>query len=355
MTRVHKPLSNALAALLVAVLAACGGGGGDAPPAPNATLDISAANRDSVAHASAAGVLSSSPTAAVPLAAAPDRRQALGSSGALRTVRSGRLLAALLQPLRSPAAPALIGAREQAQAVIGPVVEACALSGTVSVRIDDRDNNAVPSVGDVLTITFAQCRDSANETLNGSASASYTQISTAPIAVHARLTTTQLSAVTANHTLTLNGTLLLEFAQASATVATIRLTAEGAVTVAVSTPLPFSDTVTLQNGYTQLDRYDAAALPPPGSSLPGRSESSVQGSLHSARAGGIVEVATLPGAPFVTYDADAYPRAGVLQVKGRNGTLLLTAVSAASVRLDLDADNNGSFESSETVGWDWLL
>ena len=229
------------------------------------------------------------------------------------------------------------------------------MSGTVSVSIDDRDNNAVPSVGDVLTITFNQCRDSANETLNGSASASYTQISTAPIAVHARLTTTQLSTVTANHTLTLNGTLLLEFAQASATVATIRLTAEGAVTVAVSTHLPFSDTVTLQNGYTQLDRYDAAALPPPGSSVPGRTESSVQGSLHSAQAGGIIEVATLPGAPFVTYDADAYPRAGTLQVKGRNGTLLLTAVSASSVRLDLDADNNGGFESSETVGWDWLL
>ena len=59
MTSVHKPLSNALAALLVAALAACGGGGSDAPPAPNTTLDISAANRDNVAHASAAGVLSS--------------------------------------------------------------------------------------------------------------------------------------------------------------------------------------------------------------------------------------------------------------------------------------------------------
>ena len=45
MTRVRIPLSNSLAALLVAALAACGGGGGgDAPPAPSATLDISAAN-----------------------------------------------------------------------------------------------------------------------------------------------------------------------------------------------------------------------------------------------------------------------------------------------------------------------
>ena len=77
--------------------------------------------------------------------------------------------------------------------------------------------------------------------------------------------------------------------------------------------------MTLQNGYTQLDRFDAAALPPPGSSVPGRTETSVQGSLHSAQAGGIVEVATLPGAPFLTYDADAYPRAGVLQVKGQIG------------------------------------
>ena len=54
-------------------------------------------------------------------------------------------------------------------------------------------------------------------------------------------------------------------------------------------------------------------------------------------------------------DADACPSAGSIQVKGRNSTLLATALSAALVRLDLDADGNGSFEATETVSWDWLL
>jgi len=30
-------------------------------------------------------------------------------------------------------------------------------------------------------------------------------------------------------------------------------------------------------------------------------------------------------------------------------------LSANDVRLDLDADSNGSFESTSTVTWDWLL
>jgi hypothetical protein len=33
----------------------------------------------------------------------------------------------------------------------------------------------------------------------------------------------------------------------------------------------------------------------------------------------------------------------------------MTILSTSNVRLDLDADDNGSFESTETVAWDWLL
>ena len=54
-------------------------------------------------------------------------------------------------------------------------------------------------------------------------------------------------------------------------------------------------------------------------------------------------------------DADAYPSAGAVQVKGMNSTLRVTALSAEQVRLDLDADGNGAFERTETVTWDWLL
>ena len=59
--------------------------------------------------------------------------------------------------------------------------------------------------------------------------------------------------------------------------------------------------------------------------------------------------------PIRQFDTSDYPYTGVLQVKGENSTLQMTVLSADQVQLDLDADDNGSFESTETVAWDWLL
>jgi hypothetical protein len=44
-----------------------------------------------------------------------------------------------------------------------------------------------------------------------------------------------------------------------------------------------------------------------------------------------------------------------LQVKGKTGTLKMTALSTDQVRLTLDENNDGLAESTETVAWDWLL
>jgi len=339
-------LSSAVTAAILVGLGACGGGGGsgDSPPAA-VVIDITAANRDSVAHASAASVLSSSPTAAIPLSSAN-----AGPGSAL----SGRLATLLRQPLLAQA-PAVSG-REQLLAVVGPVIQPCAFSGTVSLTIDDRDNSGAASVGDVMTIVFNQCHDTAAEFVNGTTTATYTQIGSVPVpTIGARLTMSQFTTVTTNHTLTLNGAMLLNYSQPSASVEITRLTADGAVTIAFSTHLPYADTVTLQSGYMQEDTYDASVAPPPGSTVAGRTTTTLQGRLQSTQAGGLLDVATPPAAPLVTYSADAYPSSGAVQVTGRSSTLLMTALSVTGVRLDLDADGNGSFESTATVSWDWLL
>ena len=341
----RKWLLNTLTASILVGLGACGGGGGGDTPPPPVVIDITGANRDSVAHASAATVLSSSPTAAIPLSSA-----SATPSGAL----SGRLMTLLLHPLHYQALTA--SSRERPLAIIGPLVEPCAFSGTVSLTVDDRDNSGATSVGDVLTIVFNQCHDTAADSVNGTTTATYTQISTAPVStIGARLTMSQLAAVTVNHTLTLNGAMLLNYSQPSASVEITRLTADGLVTVAFSTHLPYSDTVTLQSGYTQEDTYDASVAPPPGGMVAGRTTTTLQGRLQSTQAGGFVDVATPPAAPLVTYSADAYPSSGAVQITGRSSALLMTAVSSSQVRLDLDTDNNGSFESTVTVSWDWLL
>lgn len=332
---------HAWAAALVAGLAACGGGGGGGDMPPTAVvIDITAANRDAAAHASVAGVLSSSPTAALPLAS---------TSGTAQGDWHGRLMAWLRQTATASVSDHPLG-------IAGTAVEPCAISGTVSIAVDDRDNNGAASVGDVLTIVFDQCHDTATDSVDGTATATYTQISTTPVlTIGARLTMSQLAAVSANHSLTLNGAMRLAYAQTSATVETTRLTADGAVTVAVSTHLPYSDTVTLQSGYTQEDTFDASIPPPPGNSLAGRTTTTVQGRLRSAQADGLFDVATPAGAALITYSGDAYPSGGALQIRGRNGTLVLTALSRTTVRLELDADDNGSFESTTGVTWDWLL
>jgi hypothetical protein len=355
----NRPLRlGTLALAVLAGLAACGGGGGDSPPATAATIDITAANRDNIGHATAAGILGLSVTGAIPLASSSTtgyREQPQAVGAAQRAGWSGRLMAALLVPLRDQGAGAAV-TREKTLAMMGPVMQACAMGGSTSSSLDDRDGNAAPSVGDVITIAFNNCRDTLDETLNGNASATITMVSMAPLlSMSMRLTATQMSDVTTSHSVTLNGTMLFDYAQTSASVETAKVTADGPVTVAVSTHIGFSDTVTLQSGFVVQDSFDASVAPPLGLITPGRTTSTVQGSFRSNLIGGIVEVASVAGAPLAKYSAEDYPRSGAVQVRGRNGTLQIMALSANDVRLDLDADSNGSFESGTTVAWDWLL
>jgi hypothetical protein len=335
----RKYLLNTVGAAVIMGFAACGGGGGGDEPAPPVVtvINITTANRDSVGHAAVAAVLALSPTGAtIPLAT---------SSPA-----SARLPPALLQPLNKWVSGAW-ARREQPQTVHGPYdyyAEMCPGGGRVREWDDDRDENLDPSVGDVMTLVFEGCKDNVGGTANGTMTMTLTQISPAPVpSGSAQVTLSQMSVVTANHSMALDGSMLFYYALPTNTsLETARMTASGPVTVTVSTHVGYSDTLTLQSGFVEEDRYDAAL---------GRTLSTVNGRLQSAVAGGAVDVTTVASAPMTTYDTDAYPRAGVVQVRGRNSMLQITALSANDVRLDLDADGNGSFESGSMVSWDWLL
>lgn len=323
-----------LAAAFVAGLAGCGGGGGGGGPPPVVpTIDIAAPNRDSVAHAAAASILAMSPSGAIPLGAS--------ASAAAQAIR-------VLQQRLDASAANSRAQRKTALAVIGPTPVQCAFGGTVTETHDDRDGNFVPSVGDIFTSVYANCRETAGETLNGTMTMTLTQVSVAPVpSGTAQVLLTQMSMATVNHSMTANGSTRVDVTFPNASTLTARITADGPVTVALSIAhLGYSDTLVLQSGFFEEDSHDATL---------GRTISIVSGHLHSANAGGIVEVSTLAGAPITTLDSDFYPSSGVLQAKGRNSTLRVTALSAAAARLDLDADGNGSFEATETVSWDWLL
>jgi hypothetical protein len=122
------------------------------------------------------------------------------------------------------------------------------------------------------------------------------------------------------------------------------LSADGPVTALVLTHLPFDDTVTLQSGFIQGTTHDYSL---------GRSTSTLTGVMESATAGGSFAVSTLT--PVELYDADRYPRAGAVQMRGSTGVMNLQILSTEQVQVELDANGDGIFESSTPQTWEWLF
>jgi hypothetical protein len=58
----------------------------------------------------------------------------------------------------------------------------------------------------------------------------------------------------------------------------------------------------------------------------------------------------------VARPSDDYPSSGVMVITGAaNSQLKLTALSNTQVRQELDANGDGTYESSTTVNWNTLL
>ena len=79
----------------------------------------------------------------------------------------------------------------------------------------------------------------------------------------------------------------------------------------------------------------------------------VRGTINSTAAGGAFSVST--DAAIGRLYADPYPHEGQIRVAGDRGTMLVAPQSATQVRIDLDSNDDGTFESSEIEDWDWVL
>jgi hypothetical protein len=336
-------------------LTACGGDGGDEPtPEPRGTVTLTTVNRDTAARATATSVMALGVSMAIPFAAdagavalqatapAPFGAARLGPASWLPT----RVLDAMWQAAGAQNQPARSASMRPLAVIVVPP-EACAVSGTVALTWDDRDNNGQPSVGDVWAFVFDQCQDNPTDVLNGSVTATFTSIGATTLPTFsARLSFSQLSdeAINGRHGMTLNGNAVLDYVQTSTTAERLKVTADGDVVAAVHTHLPYTDTVTLRSGFVQDAAYDSTT---------GLTTTTMNGSIQSQTLGGTVVTSTVT--PIVVADSDSYPRSGVVKALGSAGEVRLTAVSASQVRIELDADDNGTFESSYTDSWDWLL
>jgi hypothetical protein len=325
--------------LLATALAACGGGGGgdDDSDGPPGSIDISTANREPVTRAVMVTVQGGGIGGSLGIA----------GSGSPSALAAPGLRRALLAGVRA----ASLGTRESRAGVIGPERVDCAVSGFATVTLDDADNDGQPSVGDVLSVAFSACSDIAGESINGNMAATYTQIVASPLTVGASVSVSNLAATEGGYRAELAGAFAFTVREASASLATLNIVVTNALALRATTPV-YTDTVTMQDGYTIAVTEDLAAVPP-GGGTPGRTTTSVSGKVASATAGGTVQVNTVT--PFVQYTDDDYPRAGAVGALGKNGSLQATVLSATEVRIEIDSDGNSSIDATVTLPWTDLL
>jgi hypothetical protein len=342
--------SLSLAALMVlsGALVGCGGDGDDGSADPFVTeLDISAANSETVAHATAASVFAfGGASGAVPLSSGSDVSALATSARVSSHAARGSSAAWLPQRVVDALKGAIRTDRAQPLAVTTSPPEACAVAGTMTVTVDDRDNNGEFSLGDSISVAFSNCQDSTQEVLNGAATVVVTRIGATVLpSFGARMRLTQLSqeAADGRHGITATGDVVLDYEQTSASSEKTTLTADGNVELKVHTHQNYSDTVTLQPGFGQQAFYESG---------PGITRINAYGFFSSAAAGGRVVVEPLRTIEIA--DTEFYPMSGTVKVAGQ-GSLVLTVLSSSSVQIDLDADGDNSYESRQTQTWDWLF
>jgi hypothetical protein len=347
-----------LAAAMLVGLVGCGGGGGGGEPIVR-PVEITLANRDNVAHSAAITMVGVgdalggvTPSSAV---GPGSTAQSLGRRGhAVSALVPATLQYTLQQMLVASRLRQQLVAdgMKHALAVMGPETSGCSYGGSTTLTADDMDNNGMLNAGDTVTMVFNGCRELPDARMDGITEMVMTSVSAGQLgSFGARLTMNALSLAGPEHTVTLNGVLLFDYAQTSATVERSTVTVESTLSVQVQGG-PVLDTVSMQPGYREAAVYDTAAVPPEGG-LPGRASVMVDGTVFSSNLNGTFTISTTQA--LVAYDIDPFPRAGTVLVQGARGALRMTALSSSQVLLELDADSNGQYENSSTVAWTWLI
>lgn len=322
-----------VAASALALLSACGGD--DSPGQPSGgPLAITSANQSDVARASVNGAL------ALALG-----EGALGTASGNSVVDRSHALGATLSRVLHAAMSqrkgvASVGAHSSA---VSSSTSACANGGTFTSTFDDKDGNSQVSGGDVITATFAQCRESATQTVDG----------TVIVTVSSTPTGTQFLASVQFQNLSVNDAGASSAIDGLVSVSEIDTDTRSDSTITIGTQgltaklasSTYNDTLVFDAGLTVAVGVDDDS---------GSVTISMAGAFTSQTLGGRVTVAT--PTPLFEGAADAFPSSGVLRMTGASGsTLLLTALNASQAQLQLDAGGDGTYESTTTVAWTTLV
>jgi hypothetical protein len=338
-----------IAALTAALLVAgCGGGGGDGgptPPPPPQLIQITAQNQDAVARATAATFYGMTGMRALPVSPAPSPRATAAGINDFALRALGKAMA----PTRAASKVGRLAIYEE--------TVACTLGGSMTLQLNDVDNNLTVSAGDVFKITFSQCRESDDELVNGVLQMAIAGASETPTAVEMSglFTFQQLTVVDAGYTSLLNGAMNSTYRESVDPMGTLTTTltstvAAGGMVGSASSPA-LTDTFTYDPGFAMVstDIQPATPTPAPFSTLV------LNGTAHVASLGGRITIVTDPMTPIRDTWGAEYPESGQVTVLGKDSRLRMTVLDTVRVRLELDANNDGAFESTKDVPWTDVL
>lgn len=234
--------------------------------------------------------------------------------------------------------------------VVGATItqtENCSGGGSINLAINDVNGNGTVDVGDSIRLVALNCIE-LGETMNGAMSVAVTASSGSVgsgsnYSLGMGITLENFVAQSATGSSTGNGRMDFTETQFGSTLTTTIQARNLSVVNSVgnvSSTRSLTD-YTVQSVTTTTSGVASVSL-------------SVNGSFSStALDGKSITVSTL--APFISTGSSIYPASGQLKITGAAGSNLRITAQAAGVLIELDADGNGSFETSVTKPWSQLL
>lgn len=342
-----------LAALAAAVLAAsCGGDSSDGGavvtpivPPPPTMVQITPANQDAVARATVAAFFTMGGVGVLQTAAPAPAKAMADTVSAVPLYALGKAIA-----------PVQASSSRASRLTVITQTEACPGGGSMTLTIDDRDSNTVLSPGDSMTFTFSQCREDASTMVNGTLAmglATVTQSATA-MQLSGAYTFQQLVVVDDSYTSSMNGVMNAIYTETlDSTGTTTRLDATvtpGGFVAQGSTPT-VNETFTYDGGFVAV----AIEFLPSASTTVGWSTTSLNGTVLVASLGARMTLATDPATPVRQTMTALHPDTGQVSVLGNASRLRLTVLVTDRVRSELDANNDGTYESTKELTWAQLM
>ena len=322
--------------ILSSILAACGGGGGSDAPAASSQNPASPA-KATLTDANYVAVAQESLSSTNYLADASTLAVGAEVNDANVLVRFGRAQAGKL-PGRLAGTQALVTG-----ATINPT-EPCSGGGTLNIVDNDLNGNGLPDAGDSVSLTANNCIFEGSSLTGGLTLAVDVfsgSISAPPFSVTMTLTFTNLTARSAAASSTGNGTMVLSLSAPTSSSQTVSLKSTQFTTTSTYGSATYSRAL---DGYTVVVDSNATS-----------SKTTAAGTLSSS-AFDSKSVTIATPVPFVRVSPQTRPSSGQDTATGANGAMVrVTAISDTQVKIELDADANGSFETSVAKLWSELI